>query len=357
MNPSSPSTATPSTTTPSTPAPAPVPTPPPTPLPSRMRAATRRVYGGVDEVRVEHVDRRDPRPGEVLVAVRAAGLDRGALHLLTGTPYAARAAFGLRRPRQPVLGYELAGEVAALGPGTTGFTVGDRVFGTAAGAFAEYAVARVDQLAPTPAGLDDVQAATLSVSGGTALEAVQRYARVAAGQRVLVLGASGGVGAFAVQVATHLGAEVTAVCSAAKGDLVRGLGARHVVDYRTTAVADLDGPFDAVIDIAGNRPVHELRRVLTPTGALVIVGGEGGGRWLGGLHRNLAASILDPVSRQHLAWFVTKQSGALSARLGALAAAGAIHSVLDRVVGLDGVAEALDAMERGALRGKVAVRP
>jgi len=150
---------------------------------------------------------------------------------------------------------------------------------------------------------------------------------------------------------------VTAVCSAAKADLVRDLGAQHVADYRTTTVGDLAGPFDAVIDIAGNRPVRELRRVLTPTGALVIVGGEGGGRWLGGLHRNLVVAALDPFSGQHLSWFVTKQSGALSARLGALAAAGAIRSVLDRVVGLDGVADALGDMERGRLRGKVAVQP
>jgi NADPH:quinone reductase-like Zn-dependent oxidoreductase len=326
-------------------------------IPTSVRAVTRRAYGGVDQLRVEHVDRREPGPGEVLVAVRAAGLDRGTLHLLTGTPYAARAAFGLRRPRQPVLGYELAGEVVALGPGVTALAVGDRVFGTAPGSFAEYAVARVDQLAPTPTGLDDVRAATLGISGGTALEAVQRYGRVEAGQRVLVLGASGGVGTFAVQVATHLGAEVTAVCSAGKADLVRGLGAQHVADYRTTTVGELDGPFDAVVDIAGNRPVRDLRRVLTPTGALVIVGGEGGGQWLGGLHRNLAVSILDPFSRQHLSWFVTKQSGLLSARLGALAESGAIRPCIDRVVDLDGVAEALGAMERGTLRGKVAVRP
>jgi NADPH:quinone reductase-like Zn-dependent oxidoreductase len=255
---------------------------------------------------------------------------------------------------------ELAGEVVALGQGVTGLALGDRVFGTAPGSFAELAVARADQLAPTPAGLDDIRAATLSISGGTALEAVQRYGRVETGQRVLVLGASGGVGTFAVQVAAHLGAEVTAMCSAAKADLVRDLGAQHVADYRTTSVADLvdlEGPFDAVIDIAGNRPVRELRRALTPTGALVIVGGVGGGRWLGGLHRNVAASILDPFSRQRLSWFVTRQAGELSARLGTLAAEGAIRPAVDRVVGLDGVAQALGDMARGTLRGKVVVRP
>ncbi len=327
------------------------------PLPTRVRAVTRRRYGGVAELQVERLPRPEPGRGEVLVKVGAAGLDRGALHLLTGIPYAARAAFGLRRPRQPVLGFEVAGEVVALGPEVTGLAIGDRVFGTAAGSLAELAVARAAQLAPTPAEVGDEQAATLSISGGTALEAVQGRADVQAGQRVLVLGASGGVGSFAVQIASHLGAEVTAVCSAAKAEFVRGLGARHVADYRTMAVGELAGPFDAVVDVAGNRPLRELRRVLTSTGTLVIVGGEGGGRWLGGLHRNLAAAALDPFTRQHLTWFVTRQSRELHAGVGHLVATGAIRPAIDRAIGLDGVADALTAMEQGTLRGKVVVRP
>ncbi len=327
------------------------------PLPDHVRAVTRRRYGGVTELQVERIPRPEPGRAEVLVKVAAAGLDRGALHLLTGTPYAARAAFGLRRPRQPVLGFEVAGEVVALGPEVTDLAVGDRVFGTAAGSLSELAVARAAQLATTPAEVSDEQAATLSISGGTALEAVQRHAQVEAGQRVLVLGASGGVGSFAVQIAAHLGAEVTAVCSAGKADFVRALGAQHVADYRTTTVGELAGPFDAVIDIAGNRPISELRQVLTPTGTLVIVGGEGGGRWLGGLHRNLAAAALDPFSRQHLTWFVTRQSRELHARLGDLVATGALRPAIDRTVGLDGVADALTAMEQGTLLGKVVVRP
>lgn len=327
------------------------------PLPTHVRAVTRRRYGGVAEVQVERIRRPEPGRGQVLVKVDAAGLDRGALHLLTGTPYAARAAFGLRQPRQPVLGFEVAGEVVALGPEVAGLAIGDRVFGTAAGSLAELAVARAAQLAPTPAGVGDEEAATLSISGGTALEAVQRHARVQSGQRVLVLGASGGVGTFAVQIATHLGAEVTAVCSAVKANFVRTLGAQHVADYRTTAVGELSGPFDAVVDIAGNRPIGELRRVLTPTGTLVIVGGEGGGRWLGGLHRNLAAAVLDPFSRQHLTWFVTRQSRELHGRVGELVATGAIRPAIDRTIGLDGVVDALTAMEQGTLHGKVVVRP
>ncbi|GAA5016756.1 NAD(P)-dependent alcohol dehydrogenase [Terrabacter aeriphilus] len=332
-------------------------------IPRTGRAVTRRRYGGVEQVRVEVLDVPEPGAGEVLVRVGAAGLDRGALHLLTGTPLLARAAFGLRRPRQPVLGFELAGTVVAVGAGgaarssTPALAPGDRVFGTASGAFAEYAVARPDQLAPVPEAVTDEQAATLPVSGGTALLAVEDHARVEAGQRVLVLGASGGVGGFAVQLAARRGAEVTGVCRAAKADHVRGLGAAHVVDYATTTPRDLDGPYDAVIDIAGNHPVRELRRLLTRTGALVVVGGEGGGRVLGGLHRNLAVSVLAPLTHQRLSWFVTRQTSALHARLGELVAAGEIRTPIDRTVGLDGVADALAALQHGTLRGKVAIRP
>ncbi len=333
-------------------------TPPAMPaIPEIMRAVTRQAYGGVEQVQVQSVARPEPGVGQVLLAVRAAGLDRGVLHLLTGTPYLARPAFGLRRPRQPVLGREVAGQVVALGPGVTGLAVGDRVFGAGEGTFAEYAAARVERLVPIPDGVTDEQAATLPVSAGTALLAVRTHARVEAGQRVLVLGASGAVGSFVVQVAAHLGAEVTGVCSAGKADFVRGLGAARVADYRTTSLGELPGPFDAIIDIAGNRPLAALRDVLTPAGALVIVGGEKGGPWFGGLHRNIGASLLNPLVSQRLGWFVSIETTELFTQLADLVATGAMRPALDRTVGLDGAADALADMAAGRLQGKVVVRP
>ena len=189
-------------------------------LPTSMRAVTRRRYGGPEVVGVETLERPEPAAGELLLRVRAAGLDRATLHLLEGKPYLARLAFGLRRPGRPVLGQQVAGEVVAVGADVSGYAVGDRVFGTADGSFAEYAVAKVSKVAATPDTVRDVDAATLGVSGTTALDAVN-HVEVAAGQKVLVLGASGAVGTLVVQLAVHRGAEVTAVCSAAKLDLQR----------------------------------------------------------------------------------------------------------------------------------------
>ncbi|MBK8437410.1 MAG: NAD(P)-dependent alcohol dehydrogenase [Austwickia sp.] len=322
-----------------------------------MRAVTRHEYGGVAAIRMETLPRPAPGPGQVLVRVRAAGLDRAVLHLLTGTPYVARAAFGVRRPQQPIMGGELAGEVVALGPEVNDFAIGQRVFGTCRTAFAEYALARADQLAATPAGVSDEFAATLGISGGTAHQAVCRHGQVQAGQQVLILGASGGVGSFAVQIAAHLGATVTGVCSQAKTEFVTGLGAQRAVDYRRVEVAELGQRFDVIIDIAGNRPLATLRRALTPKGTLVIVGGEEGGRWLGGLHRNLGASLLNPFVRQRLLWFVAQESRQACEQLAKLAAGGAIRPAIDHTVGLADVAPAVAAMEQGRLRGKVVVIP
>ncbi|MBK7720695.1 MAG: NAD(P)-dependent alcohol dehydrogenase [Austwickia sp.] len=322
-----------------------------------MRAVTRREYGGVSAIRLESLPRPAPGPGQVLVRVRAAGLDRAVLHLLTGTPYVARAAFGVRRPQQPIMGGEVAGEVVALGPEVNDFAIGQRVFGTCRTAFAEYALARADQLAATPAGVSDEFAATLGISGGTAHQAVCRHGQVQAGQQVLILGASGGVGSFAVQIAAHLGATVTGVCSQAKTEFVTGLGAQRAVDYRRVEVGELGQRFDVIIDIAGNRPLSTLRRGLTPRGTLVIVGGEGGGRWLGGLHRNLGASLLNPFVRQRLLWFVAQESRQACEQLAKLAAGGAIRPAIDHTVGLADVAPAVAAMEQGRLRGKVVVIP
>lgn len=326
-------------------------------LPLTMSAATRRAYGAVEQVHLEQLPRPQPGSGQVLIEVGAAGLDRAVLHLLTGTPYVARAAFGIRRPRQPILGFELAGRVVELGAGVSDLAVGDRVFGAAPGSFARYVVARADRLAKTPEGVTDEQAATLAISAGTALIAVQDQGQVGADQQVLVLGASGGVGSFAVQLAVHAGARVTGVASAAKADFVRGLGAHRAVEYRNLSVAQMGGPFDVIIDIAGNRTLRELRSGLTKHGTLVIVGGEEGGPVLGGMQRNLLAQALGLFVPQRLRWFVQRESAELCQRLAQLAQQGAIRPAIDRVVGLDEVSDALTAMAAGQLRGKVVIRP
>lgn len=325
--------------------------------PTAMRAASRLVYGTAQDMHVADVDRPRPGPGEVLVAVRAAALDRATLHLLDGKPYVARLALGVRRPRRTILGQQVAGEVVALGADVTGLTVGERVFGTAAGSFSQYAVAKPKSLAQTPAAITDVAAATFGVSGITAQEAVVDRGRVQAGQRVLVLGASGAVGTYAVQLAAHLGAEVTGVCSASKLDFVQSLGAAHAFDYRTTSLRDMGAPFDVIIDIAGNRRLRDLRQALTPQGALVIVGGEGGGPFLGGIERNLLAGLGNAFTKQRLAVVVSTTTTQRCARFADIVAAGTIDTPVDRIVDLGGLSNGIEAMQRGELRGHVIVRP
>lgn len=329
----------------------------PHPLPPTMRAASRVAYGSPADITVADVARPEPGPGEVLVKVAAATLDRATLHLLEGKPYVARLALGVRRPRRTVLGQQVAGQVVALGPEVSGLAVGNRVFGTADGSFAEYAVAKTSTLSQTPAELTDTAAASLGVSGITAHDAVVDRGRVRAGQHVLVLGASGAVGTYAVHLAAHLGAHVTAVCSAAKLDFARTLGAESVFDYRVTSVAHMGGPFDVIIDIAGNRRLRELRSALTADGALVIVGGEGGGPFLGGIQRNLLAVLANRFTRQRLEWFFSTTTTERCAQVAALVAAGSVTAPVDRVVDLDGLRSALEDMQQGLLRGHVTVQP
>jgi NADPH:quinone reductase-like Zn-dependent oxidoreductase len=315
---------------------------------------------GRDEYGPHLTQRTVPVPavteGRVLVRVEAAGIARGTWHLMHGLPRAVRfAGFGMRRPKQPIIGTEATGVIEAVGPGVTDLHVGDRVFGAVDGAFAEFALARPRNLAPAPTSVDAVHAAVLPDSGLTALQALDRT-RVADGDRVLVIGASGGVGSYAVQLAHARGAVVTGVCSGAKADFVRSLGATHVIDYERAAITDGGVRYDVILDIAGNRPVRELRRALTPRGRLMIVGGEGGGSWFGGLHRQLGAVLLSPFVRQRLGTFVATIRTADLRRLAVLVDDGAVRPALDRVCTLDAVAAALGDMEAGRLRGKVAVR-
>lgn len=329
-------------------------------LPSRMRAVTRTRYGSADVLGVNDVAVPSAGPGEVLLEVHAAGVDRGVLHLMTGTPYPLRlAGFGLVRPKQPVLGMDVAGRVVAVGPDVTRFRVGDEVFGIGIGTYAEYARARADKLVHKPAGLSFTEAAAVAISGLTADQALHEVGRLRAGQRVLVLGASGGVGSYTVQLARAAGAEVTGVCRAAKADLVRSLGATRVIDYATTDPTAGKARYDLVIDIGGRTPLSRLRRALTRTGTLVIAGGENGGRWTGGTGRQLRALALSPLLRQRLTSFVSKERGDGIERLRAAIEAGDLVVALDRTYRLDEVPDALRDLDSGRIRGKavVQVRP
>lgn len=265
-----------------------------------MKAIVQDAYGPTDLLELRDIDRPVPRDDEVLVEVRAAGVDPGVWHLMTGRPHVARVVLGLRKPRNPVRGWDGAGRVEAVGAKVTDFKPGDEVFGNCDGSFAEYACAKAARLALKPANLSFVQAAALPVSGMTALQALSGKARPRPGQKVLVIGASGGVGSLTVQLATMYGAEVTGVCGPTGGDFVRSQGAAHVIDYTREDITDGPHRYDVIVDNAGLRPLPLLRRALTPRGTLVIVGGEGGSAFFGGMSRGLRAGLLSPFIAQNL---------------------------------------------------------
>lgn len=322
-----------------------------------MRAIVHDTYGGPDVLRLADPEPPTAGEGEVLVRVQAAGLDRGTLHLLHGLPLLVRPVFGLRGPRNPVPGLDLAGVVQAIGPGVTRFRAGDRVFGVGHGTWAELAVARERKLAHLPASASPEQAAALAISGMTALQALRDHAEVQPGQRVLVTGASGGVGSYAVQIAVHMGAEVTGVASTTKLDLVRNLGAAHVVDYTRDDPLAVDRPYDVIVDIAGSASLRRLRRALTPRGTVVLVGGEGGGRVLGGTDRLLRALVWSPFLRQRLRGFVSAERHEDMMALAELVDAGAVTPAVDRKFALADAAKAVRYVEEGHARGKVVVIP
>src|SRR5258707_7351626 len=276
-----------------------------------MRAVMQDRYGSAEVLRLGEVGRPTPSANEVLVRVRAAGVDRGVWHLMAGRPYLMRImGFGFSRPKDAVRGRELAGVVVEVGSAVTRFKAGDEVFGIGEGSFAEFVAAREDKLARKPAGCTFEQAAVTAVSGLTALHAVRDSGHVAAGQRVLVIGASGGVGSFAVQIAKSFGAEVTGVARGSKADFVRSLGADAVIDYTTADFADGSQQYDVIIDTGGNTPVKRLRRALTPRGTLVIVGGEGGSGVMGGLSRQFGAAAASAFVPQTLTMLLPEEKGA-----------------------------------------------
>ena len=318
-----------------------------------MRAMVQDTYGSADVIRLAQINRPVPAAGEVLVRVVAAGLDRGTWHLMTGTPYLMRLVCGLRGPRNPVLGRDVAGTVVAVGSKVTRFVIGDEVYGMGSGSFAEYVVVREGKLAHKPANLTFEQAAVVPISAGTALQALDA-GRLQPGQQVLITGASGGVGSFAVQLAKGLGAEVTGVCSTGKVDLVRSLGADHVVDYTLTDFTTSGQRYDVIIDIAGNSPLSRLRRVLTATGTLLIVGAENAGK-LTGMSRQLRAPVVSMFVRQRLSSLVSKEQSSVLDRLTQLIENGTVVPSVNRIYPLADVPAAMRQLTAGNVRGKVAI--
>ena len=321
-----------------------------------MKAIVQDTYGSVDVLQLRDIDRPAIADDEVLVRVHAAGVARGVWHLMTGLPYPIRlAGYGFRAPKTPVPGTDLAGVVEAVGTGVTRFKPGDQVFGIGHGTFAEYARAPESKLALKPANLTYEQASTVAVSGLTALQALRDAGHVQPGQQVLVIGASGGVGTFAVQLAKAFGARVTAVCSTTKVDLVRTLGADHVIDYTRHDFADGSRRYDLIIDIGGNSSLSRLRRALTPSGTLVIAGGETGGRWIGGYDRQLRALLLSRFVHQNLTTVLCSENHRDLLVLAELLESGKITPAVDRTYTLAEAPQAIRHLEQGHARGKLVV--
>ena len=321
-----------------------------------MKAIVQDRYGSADVL--EFRDIEDPVPGadEVRLRVHAAGCGPDVWHLMTGMPYMARVAIGLRTPKLPILGWDVAGTVESVGTDVTAWKVGDEVMGQAKGSFAELVIAKADELVPKPSRLSFEEAAALPVSGVTALRAIDDEGRVQPGQTVLVIGAAGGVGSLAVQIAKARGATVTGVSSGSKADLVRSLGADDVIDYTREDFTDGSRRWDVIIDNAGRRPLSQLRKALTAKGTLVIVGGDGGGNWTGGFFRGmLRAPIVSLFVGQRLRGLATKITQEDLAALGELVEAGTVMPVIDRTFPLIEAPDAIRYLAEGHPRGKIVV--
>jgi NADPH:quinone reductase-like Zn-dependent oxidoreductase len=316
-----------------------------------MRAIVQEHYGTADEFRLVEITEPELAPDGVLVDMEAASVDAGVYHLMTADIVVVRLAFGLRRPRKRP-GIAFAGRIRGVGADVRVLTVGQRVYGTSSGAFAEVIAAKSDRIAALPDGVDPVLACTVPVSAVTALQAVRDHGRVQSGQRVLVTGASGGVGLFAVQLAAAAGGQVTAVCSGGKADLVRACGATEVVDYATEPIR---GTYDVIIDIASPLPFGATRRLLAPGGTLVIVGASAHHGATGGLGRNLLANVITPFVPESLRWFVQSENSADLTTLATSLADGSLRPVVDSVHPLAQSADAMRRYASGQARGKVVI--
>jgi NADPH:quinone reductase-like Zn-dependent oxidoreductase len=321
-----------------------------------MKAIVRDTYGPPDVLELRDIDKPQIADEEVLVHVHAAGVGRDVWHVMAGLPYPIRlAGYGFRAPNNPVIGSDMAGVVETIGRKVSRFQPGEEVFGIGKGSYAEYVCAREDKLAPKPANLTFEQAAVVAIMGSTALQALRDHGKVRPGQEVLLIGASGGVGTYAVQIAKAFGAHVTGVCSTTKMGIVRSIGADHVIDYTREDFAEGDQRYDVILDIGGNSTLARLRRALAPRGTLVIVGGEGGGRWLGGTDRQIRALVLSPFVSQKLGTFVNKENHEDMLVLKELIESGKVAPVIDRTYPLSQVPEAIRYLEEGHARGKVVI--
>jgi len=323
-----------------------------------MKAIVQDTYGSTEVLKFADIDRPVPKDNEVLLRVQAAGLHRGDWHIMTGLPYLIRLvvpSLGLRKPKVRVRGMDVAGTVEAVGSKVTRFQPGNEVFGWCDGAFAEYACAPQDQLAAKPANLSFEQAAAVPTSGFAALQGLRDSGEVQPGQQVLIIGAAGAVGLFAVQLAKTFGAQVTGVASTTQLELVRSVGADDVIDYTRDDVTDGTRRWDLILDTAGHRSLSQLRRALTPKGTLVIVGSEGRGRWLGGFDRSLRAPLLARLVGQRLRMLASKPGQQDLQTLRELLEAGKLTPVIDRTYPLGDVPEAIRQMVEGHTRGKLVI--
>jgi NADPH:quinone reductase-like Zn-dependent oxidoreductase len=322
-------------------------------LETRMKAIAQDVYGSPDVLELREIEKPVVADGEVLVRVHAASVNPADWHYMRGQPYIARIAFGLPQPKEKVRGSDLAGQVEVVGKNVKGLEAGDEVFGCCPRAFAEYVCAAENRFVRKPAGATLEQAAAVPIAGVTALQGLRDHGRLQSGQKVLINGASGGVGTFAVQIAKSFGAEVTGVCSTQNVDMVRSIGANRVIDYKREDFAESGEHYDLVLDTVG-RSLSGCRRALTPNGTLVLIGGSAG-RWIDGLGGVVKARALSPFVRQRLVSFVARVNNEDMVVLKDLMGAGKVTPVIDRTYPLSETPEAIRYLEAGHARGKVVI--
>jgi NADPH:quinone reductase-like Zn-dependent oxidoreductase len=324
-----------------------------------VKAIVRGRYGSPDVLELTEIDKPEPGDDEVLVRVHAASVNPADWHFLRGTPYIARLQLGLRKPKDRVLGCDVAGRVEAVGKDVTMFRPGDDVFGSpfmhGLGAFAEYVCVPEDLLAPKPATLSFDHAAAVPLTASTALQGLRDHGRIEPGQRVLIIGASGGVGTFAVQIAKSFEAEVTGVCSTRNVDIARSLGADHIIDYTQEDFTKSGRNYDLIFQLAGTRSPSECRGALTPKGTLVLSSGESDGRWIGPVERIVKALVLSPFVSQKMVSFTVKPNKEDLQFLRQLIETGKLAPVIDRTYPLAEVPEAIRYLEEGHARGKVVI--